>query len=312
MAELTVSFDVPSDLLAGLQSGVYERVGGVVRNTGTKKVVAWLRDGVIIKNDTAQQLLQQGAQQTQMLQTLGVQQQMMMGLQVANLAVSVAGFALLYNKLDAVQKSLVRMDAKLDRILQGQERLETKQMLAHLAPVYAGVKALQETSLFRCLDLKKKHLTDNVQLLSEAHSFFYQLVTELLAKGEEYKRPQELMAAYRAWVMAGQGQAQAMVELDEVAVAERQITRLKMDHAVIGKQLQTSLKNPANRLGIEPIGNQHHELLLGLAQQSVGVHEILRGQQLQLEYLSENKIGFSQLEQSMSIHKNRMMLCRID
>jgi hypothetical protein len=45
MATLTTTFLLPDWISAGLASGLYERVGGVVREVGTKQVVAWLREG---------------------------------------------------------------------------------------------------------------------------------------------------------------------------------------------------------------------------------------------------------------------------
>jgi hypothetical protein len=40
-----VVFEIPPHLQTGLLSGVLERVGGVVRDSATKQVVAWLREG---------------------------------------------------------------------------------------------------------------------------------------------------------------------------------------------------------------------------------------------------------------------------
>lgn len=45
MATITVEFEVPDDILTGLATGKYERVGGVIRHTQSKQVFAWLREG---------------------------------------------------------------------------------------------------------------------------------------------------------------------------------------------------------------------------------------------------------------------------
>lgn len=45
MAPITVEFEVPDDILTGLATGKYERVGGVIRHKETKQVFAWLREG---------------------------------------------------------------------------------------------------------------------------------------------------------------------------------------------------------------------------------------------------------------------------
>jgi len=39
-----VILEIPEAILKGLQNGTYERVGGVVREVASKRVVAWLRE----------------------------------------------------------------------------------------------------------------------------------------------------------------------------------------------------------------------------------------------------------------------------
>jgi len=45
MSNLEIIFEVPNWIEKGLSSGVLQRVGGVVVDSGSKQVVAWLRDG---------------------------------------------------------------------------------------------------------------------------------------------------------------------------------------------------------------------------------------------------------------------------
>lgn len=44
-----VSFLLPDRILEGLASGEFERIGGVIRRTDTKQVVAWLKEGAPVK-----------------------------------------------------------------------------------------------------------------------------------------------------------------------------------------------------------------------------------------------------------------------
>lgn len=44
MASLTYAFEVPDTILHGLNTGIFERVGGVIRSTANKQIVTWLRD----------------------------------------------------------------------------------------------------------------------------------------------------------------------------------------------------------------------------------------------------------------------------
>ncbi|MCY4020294.1 MAG: hypothetical protein OXG39_12880 [Chloroflexi bacterium] len=45
MSSISVHLEVPKRIEMGLESGTMERVGGVVRNSGNKRIVAWLREG---------------------------------------------------------------------------------------------------------------------------------------------------------------------------------------------------------------------------------------------------------------------------
>lgn len=48
MIPLEVVFEVPPEIARGLASGALERIGGVIRETGSKQVVMWLREGARI------------------------------------------------------------------------------------------------------------------------------------------------------------------------------------------------------------------------------------------------------------------------
>ncbi len=52
MLPLEVVFDVPPEIVQGLATGALERVGGVIRETGSKQVVMWLREGAQIANNS--------------------------------------------------------------------------------------------------------------------------------------------------------------------------------------------------------------------------------------------------------------------
>lgn len=52
MLPLEVVFDVPPEIVRGLATGALERVGGVIRDKGSKQVVMWLREGAQIANNS--------------------------------------------------------------------------------------------------------------------------------------------------------------------------------------------------------------------------------------------------------------------
>ncbi len=99
---MDTSFDVPEDIREGLDSGQYERVGGVIRDLNTKQVVAWLREN---KPD---RLVNFDSSFSNFLPFLGV----------LNLAVSVGGFALVLGRLRNIEDQLRGLNATTSQINQ--------------------------------------------------------------------------------------------------------------------------------------------------------------------------------------------------
>ncbi|WP_240112412.1 hypothetical protein [Pseudomonas aeruginosa] len=284
MLDISVVFKVPAELAGGLANGTLERVGGVIRDSVTKKVVAWLREGDMISYEPPSEILN-----SQLSQLMG-QGQMLMGLQVANLAVSAVGFAMIYRKLQGIERQLVGIDSKVMRLQEGQDWLDTKQLLARLAPLGAAMQVLREIPHYR----ERSHVTQQLlsadRSFSEAQTYFHQVLLQTLNKGQEYRRAEEFGVSYRAWLMAGQGRMQAMSEIGEQDVAFRIAESLKSEHAKFGKRLTEVVSDPLRRLsgGQETI--KAGAILQQIGQQAVQAHQILRGNVLQLEFMREHRL----------------------
>ncbi|RRW39157.1 hypothetical protein EGJ52_24935 [Pseudomonas luteola] len=296
MAELNVIFDVPETIVEGLKNGVLERVGGVIRKVSDKQIVMWLQEGVLLERDTAEQLLEQGSEQIQLLreqadqlQLLGVHQQILMGLQVANLAVSVAGFALTLYKLQGIENQLKHMDGKLDSIRRGVEWLNAKQMIERLAPLDAALQHLRDAELYCNTSLMQQQLLIASDRLAEGQSYFSGLIRQVQGQGLECVQAAELGAAYRGWVMSAQGRMQVLARLGEVPLAAKVASDFKALHGDFGRQLQQHLADPSS---LVRSGDNHegYSRLLGMARQAVGAHEIIHGNMLQLEFMRDERL----------------------
>lgn len=108
---LTATFAVPTWISQGLANGSYERVGGVIREASTKKVVAWLRDGAagVTGSSGVTSPLLQG-----MLQASTAASMLSLGL-------TAMGFAVVMHRLKGVEQSLKdtqellnKLDRKID------------------------------------------------------------------------------------------------------------------------------------------------------------------------------------------------------
>jgi hypothetical protein len=105
MIMITPTFEVPAVINQGLTDGIYERVGGVIREVaGKKPIVTWLRDvpNTSVHNLTSLADIASSAS-------------------ILNLGISVMGFAAVLHKLkdleeqlQKIQKTLEKIDRKID------------------------------------------------------------------------------------------------------------------------------------------------------------------------------------------------------
>ena len=105
MDTVTATFVLADWIAKGLASGDYVRIGGVIQEAGTKKVVAWLREA----GSTAAQLPQR-LQQAQGILLMGSTAS------VLNLGVSVMGFALVIQQLKGLEQRLQQAQEVLNKI----------------------------------------------------------------------------------------------------------------------------------------------------------------------------------------------------
>jgi len=110
---LDVTFDVPKHIALGLLSGKYERVGGVVREMGTKQVVAWLREGYNASNQVLSTVLSPSTLSATASTALSLANPV---ISVLNLAVSTMGFLIIKNRLGVIEHQLEQAQGVLQTI----------------------------------------------------------------------------------------------------------------------------------------------------------------------------------------------------
>lgn len=286
MTELNVVFSVPPFIIEGLKDGTFERVGGVVRKSGSKQVVTWL-------GEIGEKAAQQSDIPSQLpgnLQTLLSNTQIMMGLQVANLAVSAAGFAAVLHKLNIVEQKINEANARLQRLHVDQQWLDSKQCLAHIAVISAGARQVAELQHYEnqeSVPTKLHHIDNGVMT---AHDYFYSVIQRIFQEGQEYQRADELTITYRAWVIAGQLSANIMMKLGEAGVAHERMATLARQHAEYGKKVSGALTDMDKVLHPSIYNESAHVLLKENLALASSAHEILRGNTLQLGFIKEEKL----------------------
>lgn len=99
MTTVNATFYVPKTIEQGLSNGTYERIGGVIRETNSKQVVAWLREGSETGKILESVLTNVGAVSS-----------------ILNLAVSTIGFAVVLKRLGVIELHLQQAQEVLQTI----------------------------------------------------------------------------------------------------------------------------------------------------------------------------------------------------
>jgi len=284
MIDLNVVFQIPEIIAVGLQNGTLERVGGVIRNSATKKVVAWLKEGEGVQLEApSNKLLGQ-------LQTLSMNSNILMGMQVANLAVSAAGFALLYQKLGVIERKIDALRDLLAQVKDGQAWQEEKQFLEYLAQLRVGMQSLEEMDSYSDPREGRSNVMQIDNSVLRAQNYFALVISRIHDKQESYKRSEELALTYRAWVMAGQLGIQIMSRLGERTLAHDRARSFQGQHALFGKNVLAQLQDTHHRVLNNDQSGQRFAALKGIAAQASQAHEILRGNTLQLELIKDEQL----------------------
>ena len=151
--DLNVVFDLPAVVAKGLRDGTLERVGGVVRDSSSKKIVMWLQEG-------GSEVSKAWSRPPFMTATNS--------LAIVDLGVSVTGFAMVLNQLHHISDQIRTIEAKVEQI---GHKLDD----GWLAKLKAGINACQNaTELENTSFLRIQMAGDAINMLHETRHYFNQ------------------------------------------------------------------------------------------------------------------------------------------
>ena len=103
-----VSFEIPLKFLKGLENGTFERYGGIIRDSAGKKVRGWLKE-VPSQDGMNSKVASQ-------LSSISSSLQFTNALQIANIGVSIAGFAMLAIKLNKISNQIIELTEQVKEV----------------------------------------------------------------------------------------------------------------------------------------------------------------------------------------------------
>lgn len=102
MSQINVSMEIPQQIAEGLKSGIYERIGGAIREVDTRQIVAWLREAYDLSEPVVSEVLSLSSTAA--------------NANALNLAITTMQFAVVMKRLDDIEKQLKQVQAVLDAI----------------------------------------------------------------------------------------------------------------------------------------------------------------------------------------------------
>lgn len=224
---------IPEDVLGQVQSGAYERVGMIVRDAASKKIVAHLQEtgvtqsivgklwGVVgsVVPDPVSSVSNIGTliQNEQIKKRLGVIETMLGGMQamqtatlitsVAGIGVTAASTAMILNRLNRIDRSLEQIEARLEENI---ERREDWDLHRTLRRVEGHLQRLDEARLVRDPDPEVRNSERAL------HDAFGELEIGIRHVGRrETIAPYLLTQLFAALSLCGTAQIKGLIWLDE-------------------------------------------------------------------------------------------------
>ena len=218
MKAIDVTFHVPPDLTEGLASGELERVGGVVRDSTTKQVKAWLRE-------TGKPIASEVLSLSSVAATASV----------LNLAVSTMGFAVVMIRLGAVEQQLLQSQVVL-------ETIDYKVDLSFYARFRAALNLASNAFTMEKVTNRHASALQAIERFLEVEHFYTQLADKEIAKGSQIA-DDYLATLSLAYIT----EVRCYLELEELGTAQKRLSEgLKVLKPRYKRHVETLLtSNPA-------------------------------------------------------------------
>ena len=236
-----VVFEMPSTISSGLQSGIYETIGGVVRKVEGKQIVAWLRPAVDAAGDIIETAPSLGPLANGPLFSAALP--IAAGAAVA-IAVVAVGFVVVLNRLQTIDANLTALSQKLDAIKADTDWLRAAVWINHRASLKSALLGADDA----VRDGRFNDLRQHINTFREAqHFLFCQL--EMIANKPA---PLQLSAVFtdiaQMYVTVIQAKSWSIHLVSGPEAAQRELLNDGNEYSGVRAQFLRSLENPGEHI----------------------------------------------------------------
>ncbi len=188
MSIQNVVFHIPAKIKAGLESGIYTREGGVIRDVSNGQLVAFLRES----SNKVDQAIPKLNQINSMAN-------------IINIGISTVGFITVISKLNA-------LDSKIDHVISELSKANFNIELGFRSKLKSAFKNLSRISLIQDQNIKRDLLTQTSKTFSESYEIFK----------EKFEHDENIFTASELLYLStfsGLGEVFVFLELEEIDAA---------------------------------------------------------------------------------------------
>lgn len=267
---LTLDKVKDSNIIEGLKTGKYTQIGGVIRDSVNKQIVAHLRD----VGDPS--IIKEIFQNSQLAHIANLQY-LNLGLGVMNLSATAISTLYLAKRINDIEKKLNEILNKLEEIAKD---VETIKKIVVYKNLLTALNRYKNIHTFRNPDLINDELKNIRNHFEEALSTFYIVLNTIK---EEPNITNEFIHFVRLYIIATEGLAKTYLDLNEINAAyskyEDHIKNIKEFNSLfieLGKNYRISFP-PEIRIELK---------------NNVISTKFIEGRMLELEYIDKKNISF--------------------
>lgn|GEM_PF-1727088 len=214
MTNIEVFFQIPDEIQSKLATGVLERVGGVVRDSSSKHVVAWLREGSLSSPENLTKSIGYASQSLMMVSGTGM---------ALNLALTSASLAVIMSRIDRLSDQIDSLQTEMVNQFQRDRDIRFKSALQ------AARDALESDNPVT----KDQRLNQSRDKLDEAEMHFKEEFDNALEKGLLPLAQHYLTRA----MYAATSLARTYLETEDFKIARRRLDESIHEYEKLTRQL---------------------------------------------------------------------------
>lgn len=290
MDVVTVAFEVPKQIAEGLASGTLQRIGGVIRDT-EGKVRLMLRE-----TGELRQVLESGVpippavteQLNAVARSLGV----VSGLQVLTLGVTVAGFAMIADRLNQIDKTLAKMLEAMNELrndVHWMSSVRDTERAAALAAALENATWAQTHDRPAALEQARGQI-----VLSQSQ---YRMLMELMLSKEVAHRNAGVFAGFfRQHALAGLAKARCDWLLIGPSAASDTMLSVERDGQLLRKRFADPMRTFGNPVPLISIPINAHSSLLEASRALADDGARVSGYTAEIEFCRERNLNLRDWE----------------